>query len=305
MRAALLALALAVAAPLDAAPPAVEVELSPASATAGDLVSATLRLRLADAAAAERARFPDWSRGWGEVEVRESGAVESSPLAGGGVELSQHLTLAAFRVGELPLPPVAVELPVSAGGAARTPAGVVLEIRSVLPEDRDDLAPQPPAPPVRLEVPRAFAWTAGTLAAAALAGAWWSRRRAPAAASAAAPRLAPLAELELELEALAGAEAAAGHARLSLALRRFLGRSFSMPAAESTTSELARRLATRGLDPTLVRRTVALLRGVDEVKFARRPTSRDELGRRSAEAGALGAAVDQHLHPPAASEAAA
>jgi hypothetical protein len=140
------------------------------------------------------------------------------------------------------------------------------------------------------------------MALAAGAAAWALHRRralAPPAAS-----LSPLAELERALGSLAGFEPEHGHVALSLAFRRYLGRALTLPATASTTSELARAIDRRGFEPTLVRRAVRLLRETDQIKFARRSASADELGRRAGEARELAVALDRQLHPPAEESAA-
>ena len=58
-------------------------------------------------------------------------------------------------------------------------------------------------------------------------------------------------------------------ARLSLALRRYLGRRLPFPAVESTPSEVQRQLLSRRIPGPLVRQAVELLRACDLVKFAR------------------------------------
>lgn len=283
--------------------PTLEVALEAATATVGDLVTATLTLRLPPGDAALEPRFPDWSSGWGEVEVRAADAPRREPGAD-GVVWRQRLTLAAFRTGRLPLPPVAVALPRRPPVGVATPADLALEIRSVLPADRSAWEASAPAPPVRLAVPPAFWWTAAALAVAALAAAWRLRqRRAPGGV--ATPSRTPWEELESALAALDARDAAAAHAALSLALRRYFGRAFAMPAAESSTRELGQRLAARGLDTDLVRRAVRLLREIDQVKFARAAADAERVAARREEARAVANAVETHLRPPAATEDAA
>lgn len=304
-RAALAALGVAtgLAAPARSAgdSPRLDVALEPASATVGDPVTATLTLRLPPGDAALEPRFPDWSRGWGEVEVRAATPPERQPSAAGAV-WTQRLTLAAFRTGRLELPAVAVAIPRQPPIAVPTPADLALVIRSVLPAERDQWQPRPPAPPVRLDLSAAFAWTAGALVAAALAAAWLARRRRSAAADAVAT-LSPWDDLERALAAIDPRQPEIAHAALSLALRRYLGRTFAMPAAQSSTSELGRRLGQRGLASDLVRRAVRLLREVDQVKFARAPAAAEQASSRLAEAREVAQAVARHLAPPPAPEA--
>lgn len=297
-----LALATAIAGPARSAgeAPQFEVAIEPASATVGDLVVATLTLRLPPGDAALEPRFPDWSRGWGEVEVRAATPPQRQESSA-GVVWTQRLTLAAFRTGRLELPAVAVAIPRQPPIAVPTPADLALAIRSVLPAERDQWQPRPPAPPVRLDLPAAFAWTAGALVAAALAASWLARRRGAAVATAIGA-LSPWDELERTLAAIDPRQAEAAHAALSLALRRYLGRAFAMPASQSSTSELGRRLGQRGVASDLVRRSVRLLREVDQVKFARAPAAAEQASSRVAEAREVAQAVARHLAPPPAPE---
>jgi hypothetical protein len=296
---------LLVARAVTAAPPplALEVEIAPPQATVGELVTATLTLRGAAGDPARTPRFPDWSRGWGEAEVREARAPQRFD-APDGAEWRQQIVLAAFATGRIALPPVAVAIPGEPPVAVATPAGLAVEVRSVLPADGGDVPPRPPAPPRRLELPSTFGWTVAALALAALAAALLLARRRPGAGATEAARLSPWGELVRTLDALDGSAPERAHVALSLALRRFLGRSFQMPAAQSSTSELGRRLGRRGLERALVRRVVGLLGEIDQVKFARAAATAPDLARRVAEARELAQAVDSHLHPPSAEAAA-
>lgn len=303
-RGALLALLAVAAAPSFAAPAALEVDLAPRTATVGDPVIVTLGLRLEAAERDRPAIFPDWGESWGEATV-----LATSPVVrrdgGDHVLLVQKLRLAAYRPGRIALPPREIHLGGTSPATLSTPADLALEIRSVLPGDGKEAAPEPPDPPRALPVADAFAWTAAALAVLALAGAVLLGRRpaAPAAARrASAP--SPLAELERALGALDALEPTEAERALSLALRRYLGRSLGIPAAESTTSELARRLDQRGLERDLVRRLVRLLRDADGVKFALRPADAEIVARGREEARTLAQACELHLHPPTAGEAA-
>lgn len=277
----------------------VEVALEPPAITVGDPATATLSVEVPAGASAT---FPDWTRGWGDAQVLEAGPVESTP-AGGRTRYQQRLKLTAFHTGKIELPPVAVRI---ANDREELTAAAALEVRSVLPADPAQATPMPPEPPRPLPRPVAAFWTIGALALA-IAGAVWLARRAGAAAAgaAAAPALPPLPELEAALAALAGAAPAPGHARLSAALRRYLGRALGFPAVESTTREIERQLAARRLEASLVARSARLLRDADQVKFARREATAEELERRRVEALALAGAVETHLRPPAAEEGAA
>ena len=292
----LLVLAGLTAAPLAAA--TIDVDLAPRTATVGDPIVATLTLRLDESERQRAASFPEWNGAWGDAVVLDASPVARREEAGGTL-LVQKLKLAAYKTGRISLPARPIRLEGEPAVTLSTPADLALDIRSVLPDDGKEAAPKPPDPPRPLRVPAAFGWAAAALAALAIGAAILVARQPRAAGSAAsAPRLSPFEELEKTLAALASQAPASAQAALSLGLRRYLGRCFDFPAAESTTSELARRLDRRGLERELVRGLVKLLREADGVKFARQPTDAAAVVRGRDEARALAAAIEQHLHPP-------
>jgi len=332
----LLAVALATATPSWAAAPGptVDVEVAPGPHTVGDRIEVVLTVSVPGAADA-RPRFPAWGETWGEAEVFAAGPPQRVEAGGEAPDAPQtlwrqSLVLAAFRPGRIELPPREIAVPLAgeadvpprsesvvpqareAGrrGTARvsTPDDLALEIASVLPaaeggegEGAEIPPPRPPAPPRELPLGAAFWWTlaAGLGLLAALAGLAAVRRRKAAAAGTPAPHLPPLAELDRALAAArAAASPAAGLAGVSLALRRFLGRTLGFPAAESTTSEVQRQLLARHLPTGLPRRAVDLLRACDLVKFARQPAPGGAVDRWAGEAARIGREVDRHLHPP-------
>lgn len=289
----LAALLLAAPGPGAASPAgAVRVEVAPAVATVGDRVTVTLTV---DSPAGEP-QFPDPGRQWGESDVLEAHPAER---IAGGAAWRRQLVVAAFRPGPLELPAPVVRLP---DGAAARPAGPIrIEIRPLLPAEPEPVEPKPAAPPVALPRDPAFWWLLALLGGLVLALGGWlvelERRRR--AATRPVREVPPLEELEAALGGLGpGSAAEPGHAVLSLALRRYLGRSLAFHAAESTTSEIQRELAARRLDTSLIKGAVHLLRDCDGVKFARRPTTGEELTRRVAATRELAAAVEAHLRPP-------
>ncbi len=213
-----------------------EVSLSPTQPTVGDRVQATLTLKVKTAELLGEPRFPVWRNTWGTAEV----LAKSEPLKvreeNGVAVWEQKLTLAAFRTGKVELPPVEAALPFrNRTVAARTPPGLALEVRSVIPTEEKDPQPRPPKPPVPLPFGSPFTWTVAALSAACLAlGFLLWRRRDEAGEEAGRPLLSPFDELARDLDRLLSAEpsGAQAHARLSLALRRYLGRALSFRAAE-------------------------------------------------------------------------
>jgi hypothetical protein len=297
-------LALGLAA-LPASAATVRVELEPRESTVGDRVQATLVVEGAPGEIAAPPRFPAWEKTWGEAEI----VAVQPPVETAGA-YRQQITLAAFRTGEVPLPPV--EIALVGGGALRTPADAALHVRSVLPAAEGEPGPAPPAPARVLPWGERFWWTlAACLALTLLATAalLWRRRRETESADSSRPALSPLAEL---LARLAELETRAGelplersHTALSLALRRYLGRALDFPAAESTTSEIQRQLRSRHLPGDLAQRSGRLLRDCDGIKFARAESTAAELQARLAAGREIGRAIEEHLAPPPALEATA
>jgi hypothetical protein len=287
-----------------AAAPRLTVELRPPEVTVGDPVEAVLTLAVPEGELSGEPRFPVWQKTWGEAEIVRVDAPARTGTSGGAVNYTQRVVLAGFRPGEIPLPPVEVAVPSSSGtSAVATAADLALRVRSVLPPGVEDPEPKPPAPPRPLPWGRAFWWSlaAGLALCAALALLLWRRARRRAAAIAEEPRLEPFAELLARLQQIAQLPAGASepaHTRLSLALRRFLGRAFAFHAAESTTTEIQRQLRSRHLPEVSARRAVRLLRECDAVKFARVPAPPGALGERLGAARAVGEEVESYLRPP-------
>jgi len=294
-------LALLLAAPLRAQPSPVQVHLFPNAPTVGDHVQATITLRARVSDLAGEPRFPVWGRTWGEAEIVEKSGPAKVSEQGGIAVWEQRLELAAFRTGPVPLPPVEIAVPTKAGPAqAQTPAGLALAVRSVIPQNEKNPEPKPPAAMQPLPVGERFWWTVAILSAACLAGAWllWRRRRAAAAPAIAAPLLPPFEELTSELARLSAEPSMiALHTRLSLALRRYLGRRLPFPAVESTTSEIQRQLLSRRMPGPLVRQTIELLRACDLVKFARQEVAAARARERTESALQIAREFESHLAP--------
>lgn len=319
--------AVAAAAQAATAPPepTLHVEMPPPPAagwTVGDRVPVELVLTAA-AGLPTPPRFPVWEESWGEAEIVEVGDVRVERVApgtaAGQATYRQRLVLAAFRPGTVPLPPREVAVPAATADGdtrrLRTRDDLALEIASVLPQpeqspDADaadaDAAPPPvpeprPAqPPREIPVPRAFWLTAVPLAAAAALLGWllWRRWRQRQPDLLERPDLPPRDELAHALAtARAEPDPAAALARVSLALRRYLGRRLVFPAAESTSREIRRALRDHHLDTALTRRCDELLAACDLVKFARRPATAGDVERWSGTAEAIADGVERHLRP--------
>lgn len=289
-----------------------EVTVAPQTVTVGDRVHAVLTLTAPAGAVTGPPRFPTWKGRWGDAEVLSTGPVERAPAANGRATWRQEVTLALFQTGKITLPRLAAQVPTAAGTAAvRTGAPVALTVASILPDGADPktLDPTPPAPIRRLPAGAPFWWTLA--GAAALAGALAllgaARRQRPGAGAAVASR-PPFEELTGRLDALLAAPPASpeqAHVALSHALRRYLGRRLGFPAAESTTTEVRRRLGRLGLPDTVSEPTVLVLQRCDAVKFARCPTDAAQLRGNVNLTRRLAGALEAHLTPADAAQEAA
>ncbi len=289
-----------------------EVALSPAEITVGDRIEARLTLVWTGPEPASEPRFPVWQESWGKAEVLSAGEVETVVGPGGRRVYRQTLELTAFATGEVRLPAVTIALPLTGETIEIThdrDAG--FEVRSVLPAEQQELEPRPAAPPLPPAAEPVFARTAGGLAGLSLLAAWLLARRlrraAPAAAAPLSPPAEPLPEFLHHLQRLDPAAAEPTHTGLSLILRDFLSRSLDFPAAESTTTEIRRRLGARLLEPEaggdsapapLRRDVVQLLRDCDQVKFARLPVAASVTRGRLRAARDLAYGIDRCLRPP-------
>jgi hypothetical protein len=285
-----------------AQPSPVIVTLSPTHPTVGDPVQATITLRIPTADLAADPRFPAWGKTWGEIDVVGKSEPVKVSEQGGTAVWEQRLTLAAFKTGNLPLPPAVVAIPFKSGTVqALTPVGLGLAVRSVIPASEKDPTAKPPAPPRPLSLGARFWWTLAALAAACLGAAgllWLQKHRRARGAAGARPARPPFEELAAELDRLRSEPSMlALHTALSFAVRRYLGRRLPFPAVESTTSDIQRQLLSRRMPGPLARPTVELLRACDLVKFARLDVEEAQGRERVEAARRLAGEWESHLAP--------
>lgn len=274
----------------------VQVNLSPHQPAVGDRVEAVITLQVSEKLAADP-RFPTWQATWGEAEIVE----KAEPQRVSDTTWRQRLVLAAFRTGQVPLSPVKIALPLRDRTLqASTPAGLSLDVRSVLPKGEKNPQPKPEKPPVPLPIGEAFWWTlAAMLLACLVLGLLllrqWRNRGEEETATAALP---PFEELSAILDRLDGeASTFRLHTLLSLAFRHYLARTLTFPAEERTTSEIHRLLLAGRLPAPLVRQSVELLRACDLVKFARQEVDQDLSRERIGTARRIAREVEERVRP--------
>ncbi|MHB8799923.1 MAG: hypothetical protein ACYDBY_15800 [Thermoanaerobaculia bacterium] len=303
-RAALLAAAFALAAPLSAqaprtglpeatVPPPIVVTSSADRTTAavGEPVTLVYSARLPEGAELRLTHLVSPARPEGQpatagfvLDFEPVGPAVAERVKGGGglVDLRQTVRVAAFVPGETRVPGPVFAYRGSDGATAvlRAP-DVALSIASRLPEgeEAEGLAPKP-ARPVR--IPARSPWFWGSIAAGVLAVAglvtWLVKRRKKGEAAgteAAPPPVPPDVELETALAALAARAASFDddprpfYSDLTHAAKRFLERHLGEPVLEWTTFETVRRLRDLGAEPPREVALAELLMGADRVKFGR------------------------------------
>lgn len=276
-----------------------QVRLDPPVITVGDRVWATFEVTT-DAASPEPV-FPDFPAGWGKAEVLAREPIQREEAGAERVRYRQRFALTAFEPGRLALPVTHLTI---GGERLATPGDLALTVESVLPTEAGAEVtppPRPPQPPRPLPLGATFWWSLGgglALLAAALLFVALRPRRPAITSAPGLPALPPWPEL---LAGLARAEAAgdpeAGHVALSLALRRYLGRSFSFPGLESTSREIGRELAHRRAPQGAAARVRDVLVACDGVKFAKARAHAADLAARLAVARDAAAEIEAYLAP--------
>jgi hypothetical protein len=289
---------------LPAAAQQVQVNLPPGPFTVGDRIDAVITLQVDSGALMGEPRFPTWRETWGEAEIVAKAEPRKISGANGETLYRQRLTLAVFRTGEVPLPPVSIAVPLRGRTLqANTPAGLSVNVQSVLPKGEKDPRPKPERPPVPLPIGEAFWWTLAAMSLACAIVGWLLLRqsRARREPERRRPELSPIEELAHALAQLATETSAVRlHTALSLAFRRYLHRTLAFPAEESTTSEIHRHLLAGRLPAPLVRQAVELLRACDLVKFARQEVGEERSRDRLEAARRMSGEIEERLRPPAA-----
>jgi len=217
---------------------------------------------------------------------------------------------AVFALEDAKVPPIPVQyrLPDGTTGTATT-AAIPLQVRTLLPKDKEAQKLADVRPPVRLSIARLFWIAVGILAVLVLGcGVWlWMRRRRRAAPAAPpVPAMSPDQEARQALAALAASgRLARGEYRgfyieLTSIAKRYLERRLSAPIVEMTTAEMLACLRQQALTSEMG----PLLRDVsgaaDRIKFARGDGLTEEGERHLQAVGELVDGLEARLAPPAA-----
>lgn len=222
-----------------------------------------------------------------DVSVLDGGW-EATPSGEGPSTRRWRGRLAAFRLGEVTIPPVRVGVLAPDGGAAAVETEAVpLTVAGAIeasPEAAQapeiaDLKPAAVVPPDYGPLGRAFVALLALAAVAALA--WWGGRRWAGrfAKVEVDPdpfhRIAPDAWAFAALRALLDRRLAEEgredlfHEELARIVRRYLSGRYRVDLMERTTLEIGPALRQAGVEPEAAAETLALLEGTDLAKFAR------------------------------------
>ncbi|MDH3254591.1 MAG: hypothetical protein OEM62_06340 [Acidobacteriota bacterium] len=275
--------------------PTLEVDIDAEEILVGDLVGVELRTIVSEGI---EPVFPHWEETWGEAEIRQVGPIDSHPVDATTRQFQQSLTVAFFSTGEIVLPNPRLTYSVDDDERLIAPAApIAVTVASVLEPGEEIPRPRPPALPRSMPWGETFVRTTALLAFLSLvAMTILARTRHRTIADASVPPT-PLAALEAALDKLRGeSDPAIILTALSIHLRRFFGTSLAFPGAESTTTELRRRLLERRVPLELVKRIEQLMRDSDGIKFARRPTTRQAAESGLAEAAMIATATTELVH---------
>ncbi len=232
---------------------------------------------------------------WGDRRARRAsrfaGSVEHGRVAD---TVSVEIPLQAFRLGEVPVPGLGVEVDDSVVTRRyRLPVVrlVVMPVLTAADSNADYRAVHGPlAAPWWERVPWTWVIVGLLVVAAIVALVVWRRRRKRRGVIA-APASARQAPRDPRLEALAALTALRGlhlpehgrfaeHAfRLGQILRRYLEAVTGTTRPGDTTPELVAHLRQAGLEPDDLTRLSGVLRAWDQVKFAREPFTLEEANR--------------------------
>jgi hypothetical protein len=279
-RIAALGLATAVVA-ADPPGPSIEIELTPREATVGDPLQLVVRVEVPPGT---RLIAPDVGPELGPFAVLRGGW---EPPAGPGDPRIWRGTLAAYRTGELELPPITVRVEGPEGARSTSSSALTVTVRSVLPDptttaetpELADLKGPASIPPNYTALRRAGTGLLLLLLLALVA--WWLvRRYGERFAARPVPadpfhRVPPHVWVYEELQRLLNRRLAEDgrvdlfFAELATILKRYLGGRYRVQLMERTTSEVRPLLRQAGAPAEAAGAAEDLLGECDRVKFAR------------------------------------
>lgn len=284
---AILAVAVALgAAPIAAhaqeAPVLVRSEVDREAMTMGDQALLTVTVELAKG---YTVLDPGVPRAIGDFEVVDTLTVLETRTPTGETRVQLRYLITAFALGpkRLPVIVVAYRGPDGARGEARTPAGHVIAVASVIQPDEDTSDIKPLKPPVPLpgatnDLSRALPFVAiAVLVLAAAVLALRVRRRGPMLVETGVhgPARAALDELErvVELGLPEQGRTREHYELVAAALRTFIAQRYGLAAEARTARELRRELEHAGVGGTAAQVLCEVLADAEAVRYEQRPVS--------------------------------
>ncbi|MDH3735283.1 MAG: hypothetical protein OEU54_17260 [Gemmatimonadota bacterium] len=266
---------------LTAQEPRASLEADLTEVTVGDRLTATITVdHRAD-------QSPQWPETLNVAPFEALGFAPTPPRIDGDLAVSvATLSLAAFELGELEIPPIRITLADANGveTVVSTDPYVVGVVSVGLDEGNDIRDVKGPLGIARDWV-LMWPWLLAILAAAGVA--YWLARRRRAPGDRTAPAVPPRPPYETAMDALASLEASSllergmvkdFHIALSQIVRTYVEGRFRIDALEMTTRELVSALHLAGTDADLLEDTRGFLEACDLVKFAkRRPETAESL----------------------------
>jgi len=209
----------------------------------------------------------------GSLEVRSALEPRIRELDGGRIEETRDLVVTSYRTGEFELPAAVAVYRTAAGDTGRVSAPPVpIVVRSVKPEDADDIRDIKLPALVAGRVPLWLWLTTAGLVAAAGAVVWYVRRRRRRPAETPPP---PPVDWPLEIAKigrmglLEKGDYKAFYSLLSDAFRRYVEERTGVEAMERTTHEISRDLRGVPIREEKVLDAEGFLSEADLVKFAK------------------------------------
>lgn len=274
----LLAAGLVFAPPASASTPEITLSVSRQSATVGDPIDLTLRLRYDNN---RQLVAPVIGAQFGSLEVLKDTILAEGTDTDGRKSYVRRLRLVAFRPGSLWTPPMAGELVDSTGFATPWQSdSLLIDIVSVIGDaDPDTLDIKALKSLYSLPESNWIYWaiSAAILALALVVWWLWRRRKHPETAGAPVPD-APAWEVALhdlnELPRQIDPDTDGGrqwYFRLSEILRRYLDHRYGWNSMDETTSQILRRLPHAPFDNGRRERAREFFLVADRVRYARSP----------------------------------